>query len=157
MSRSFVRRVIDNRRSGSRLNRLGKRTAVLSRALENLETRQMLAAGLYGTYYEAPGNNNYNRDVVIASNPVGSRTDPIIDFIANGAGGNQDPNGGGAFNGANGANQRIAGTGLADDQFFTARWEGQFVAPVASNYTFFTRSDDGVRLQVNGVTAINQW
>ncbi|HEY7115278.1 MAG TPA: PA14 domain-containing protein, partial [Tepidisphaeraceae bacterium] len=130
---------------------------MLAQAVEALEGRQLLAAGLHGIYFEAPNNLNYDRDKVIASTPVGSRNDPIIDFIAPGGAANQDPLGGGAFNGANGANQRIAGTGLADDQFFTGRWEGTITPDVSGNYTFYTRSDDGVRLQVNGKTLINRW
>ena len=41
--------------------------------------------------------------------------------------------------------------GLADDQQFTARWEGTLTVPTdgvpgVENFTFFTRSDDGIRL-----------
>jgi len=40
---------------------------------------------------------------------------------------------------------------------FSVRWEGQVSAPVAGPYTFYTLSDDGVRLWVNGVQLINNW
>ena len=162
MSRTHSRRVASGHRSVSLRKGRGRtiRSAVAN-AIEGLEQRWMLD-GLQGTYYEAPGNIGYDRNVVIYSNRTGARVDPIINFIAAGAAANQDPLGGGAFNGANGANQRIAGTGLADDQFFTGRWEGTVTVPgtvggPADNVTFFTRSDDGVRLWVNGNLVVNQW
>jgi Alpha-L-arabinofuranosidase len=40
---------------------------------------------------------------------------------------------------------------------FSARWEGQVEAPKAGAYTFYTRSDDGVRLWVNGQLLIDNW
>src|SRR5205814_5590868 len=40
---------------------------------------------------------------------------------------------------------------------FSARWTG-FVQPQYSQtYTFYTTSDDGVRLWVNGIQIINNW
>jgi len=40
---------------------------------------------------------------------------------------------------------------------FQVRWRGWIVAPQSAYYTLSTRSDDGVRLFVDGVTLINQW
>ena len=40
---------------------------------------------------------------------------------------------------------------------FSARWTGQIEAPFSGTYTFYTVSDDGVRLWVNNVQVINQW
>ena len=40
---------------------------------------------------------------------------------------------------------------------FSVRWSGQFLAPATAAYTFYTRSDDGVRLHLNGQTVINNW
>ena len=40
---------------------------------------------------------------------------------------------------------------------WSARWTGQLVPPVSGLYTFFTRSDDGVRLWVNGQQLVNNW
>ncbi|MDP1698131.1 MAG: PA14 domain-containing protein [Xanthomonadaceae bacterium] len=40
---------------------------------------------------------------------------------------------------------------------FAVRWEGFVEAPVTGNYTFWTQSDDGVRLWVNGNQVINNW
>jgi hypothetical protein len=47
-------------------------------------------------------------------------------------------------------------TGVGNDNF-SARWSG-FVQPdVTGDYVFVTRSDDGVRLWVDGVLVIDQW
>jgi hypothetical protein len=40
---------------------------------------------------------------------------------------------------------------------FAVRWEGFVEAPVTGNYTFWTQSDDGVRLWVNGNLVIDNW
>lgn len=48
----------------------------------------------------------------------------------------------------------VAGIG-ADN--FSVRWEGFVTPPVSGNYTFRTRSDDGVRLYVDGNLVINNW
>ncbi len=40
---------------------------------------------------------------------------------------------------------------------FSARWTGQVQPEYSEQYTFITRSDDGVRLWVNGERIINNW
>src|SRR5262249_16152575 len=40
---------------------------------------------------------------------------------------------------------------------FSARWTGQVQAQFTETYTFYTVSDDGVRLWVNGVQFVNNW
>ena len=40
---------------------------------------------------------------------------------------------------------------------FSARWTGQVVARYSETYTFYTLSDDGVRLWVNGTLLIDNW
>jgi len=40
---------------------------------------------------------------------------------------------------------------------YSVRWSGKMEAPVAGAYTFFTRSDDGVRLWIDGKLLINHW
>ncbi len=40
---------------------------------------------------------------------------------------------------------------------FLARWTGSIRAPITDTYTFFTRSDDGVRLWVNNKLLIDKW
>jgi|GEM_PF-3155984 len=40
---------------------------------------------------------------------------------------------------------------------YSARWEGQVEAPSTGTFTFYTRTDDGVRLWVNDVLVIDKW
>jgi len=47
-------------------------------------------------------------------------------------------------------------TGVAAD-YFTARWAGQVQALGTDSYTFYTVTDDGVRLWVNGTLLIDNW
>jgi glucose/arabinose dehydrogenase len=46
--------------------------------------------------------------------------------------------------------------GIAPDTF-SARWVGTVQPPTSGTYTFYTESDDGVRLWVNGVQLVNNW
>ncbi len=64
-----------------------------------------------------------------------TRTDARIDF--NWGGGGPIPN-------------------WRSDQF-SVRWVGKLVPPKSGNYKFFTLSDDGVRLWVNGQKIIDKW
>jgi hypothetical protein len=53
------------------------------------------------------------------------------------------------------------GTGSPDPTIaadtFSARWTGQILAEKSETYTFYTQSDDGVRLWVNGQKLIDNW
>ena len=53
------------------------------------------------------------------------------------------------------------GTGSPDPRIandsFSVRWTGEIEARFSERYTFTTRSDDGVRLYVNGQLLIDQW
>ena len=40
---------------------------------------------------------------------------------------------------------------------FSVRWEGQVKIDESSKYTFYTISDDGVRLFIDGKNIINNW
>jgi glucose/arabinose dehydrogenase len=40
---------------------------------------------------------------------------------------------------------------------FSVRWTGQVEAPATGTYTFYTQSDDGVRLWVNNQAIVNNW
>ena len=40
---------------------------------------------------------------------------------------------------------------------FSARWTGQVEAQFTGTYTFYTQSDDGIRLWVNGQQLVNNW
>lgn len=40
---------------------------------------------------------------------------------------------------------------------FSVRWTGEVMAPTTGTYNFYTESDDGVRVWVNGQEIINNW
>jgi hypothetical protein len=44
-----------------------------------------------------------------------------------------------------------------DSDFFTTRWLGEIEPPLTGTYTFFTESDDGVRLWVNDQLIVDKW
>ena len=44
-----------------------------------------------------------------------------------------------------------------DPETFSARWSGLLEAPYSGTYTFYTNSDDGVRLWVNNQKLIDNW
>ncbi len=47
-------------------------------------------------------------------------------------------------------------SGILSDTF-SARWTGRVQAPYSEAFTFYTRSDDGVRLWINNQQVINNW
>lgn len=53
-----------------------------------------------------------------------------------------------------GGGSPVAGIGT---NHFSVRWIGEITIPASGDWTFTTRTDDGVRLWVNGVQLINQW
>jgi uncharacterized repeat protein (TIGR03806 family) len=85
-------------------------------------------AGLKGEYFA-------NQNKTFTGTPTLTRTDSTVDF--NWGGGSPDP-------------------GIAIDTF-TVRWTGQVQAPASETFTFFTTTDDGVRLWVNNVLLIDKW
>ncbi|WP_461632726.1 choice-of-anchor L domain-containing protein [Labilibaculum euxinus] len=48
-------------------------------------------------------------------------------------------------------------TALLGNDNFSIRYSGSFVIPEAGDYTFYTNSDDGVRLVIDGSNVINNW
>lgn len=56
------------------------------------------------------------------------------------------------FNWGNGAPT----TGVPKDNF-SARWSGQVEAPVSGQYTFYTVSDAGIRVWINGQLVVDDW
>ncbi|MFN5328766.1 MAG: MBG domain-containing protein, partial [Planctomycetota bacterium] len=48
-------------------------------------------------------------------------------------------------------------TGLGVNDRFSVRWTGSVLPQYTQTYTFTTRTDDGVRLWVNGILLINRW
>jgi len=84
-------------------------------------------SGLLGSYYA---------NMTLSGTPAGTRIDGPVDFDwANGAPG-------------------VAGIG-ADN--FSVRWTGFVTPSVSGSYTFRTRSDDGVRLYLDGALIIDNW
>ena len=65
-----------------------------------------------------------------------TRTDPQLDF---------------AWAGAASPDASI------DGESFSARWSGHVTPQHSEEYTFYTRSDEGVRLWVNGELLVDQW
>lgn len=53
------------------------------------------------------------------------------------------------------------GQGTPDNQvppdFFSVRWAGRILAPTTDTYTFYTTTDDGVRLWINNTLLIDKW
>ena len=45
---------------------------------------------------------------------------------------------------------------IASDHF-SARWTGKVTAPTDGNYTFYTHSDDGIRVWIDGKPVIDDW
>jgi hypothetical protein len=84
--------------------------------------------GLLGLYYNTTSRTFTNSPTLV-------RTDPKVDFNW----GTGSPS-----NGING-------------DFFTVRWIGEIEPPLSGNYTFFTESDDGVRLWVNDNLLVDKW
>ncbi|WP_197092820.1 choice-of-anchor L domain-containing protein [Labilibaculum euxinus] len=48
-------------------------------------------------------------------------------------------------------------TALLGNDNFSIRYSGSFVVPEAGDYTFYTNSDDGVRLVIDGSNVIDNW
>lgn len=48
------------------------------------------------------------------------------------------------------------GTGVTSDNF-SVRWSGEIAIPADGAYRFATRTDDGVRLYIDGIRIINDW
>jgi hypothetical protein len=76
----------------------------------------------------------YFNNVTLTGTPLFTRCEPAINY-----------------NWGNGG----PGNGIPTDNF-SVRWTGRFTFPAGSR-TFTTRSDDGVRLWVDGVQLINNW
>lgn len=86
--------------------------------------------GLQGTYWTWSTNDN-----PFVGPPTLSRVDPVV-----------------SFNWGNGSPD----ASISAD-YFTARWYGQVQALGTDTYYFVTRSDDGVRLWINGQLLIDKW
>jgi hypothetical protein len=98
-------------------------------ALESLEQRVVLDAGLVGEYF-----NDTNLTQLAST-----RVDPTIDFLEVDWG-NAPP-----------------GTGVAADDSYSERWTGQVKIDTTGSWTFSTISNDGVRLWINDQLIIDNW
>jgi len=87
--------------------------------------------GLLARFYAYLGDETTNT----WSNLVYTRIDPVVDFTWNGA----SPAPG------------VPGTE------FRVQWSGKVSPPYPGDYMFYTMSDDGVRLFIDGVQVINHW
>jgi len=86
------------------------------------------AEGLLGEYYRGSAGNPWQELIL-------ERIDPTVNF--NWAGASPDAS--------------IPADG------FTVRWTGTITVPASAAYTFYTVTDDGVRLWVNGEQIIDNW
>ncbi|MBN1804455.1 MAG: hypothetical protein JW837_04330 [Sedimentisphaerales bacterium] len=86
------------------------------------------AEGLQAEYYHGTSSNPW-RDLIL------ERIDPTVDF--NWGTGSPDPS--------------------INVDGFTVRWTGMVEVPASATYTFYTQTDDGVRLWVGGQPIINNW
>lgn len=79
---------------------------------------------------------SYFDNATLAGRPAARQTDASVDF-----------------NWASGGPSALAGR--SDN--FSVRWSGNVVVPTAGSYTFSTAADEGTRLTIDGVQAINNW
>ena len=54
-------------------------------------------------------------------------------------------------------NSQTVGIHGSNLDYFTVRWTGYVSSPETGIHTFYTRSDDGVRLQIGGMSVIDEW
>jgi hypothetical protein len=92
-------------------------------------------SGLSGFYYNNPSYTNTTPPDPFAGSPALSRVDPTINF------------------------DWLEGTPASPvtTDYFAVRWLGQVEPLGAGDYTFYTTTDDGVRLWVGGQLVIDQW
>jgi hypothetical protein len=104
-------------------------------------TTAKVGGGVRGDYYNwndpsFVGGGGNPGPVQAWTNLVLTRTDPEISFNW-GDPGSPDP--------------------LVNDDLFSARWTGEVEAAYTETYTFYTRSDDGARLWIDGEQLVDAW
>ena len=89
--------------------------------------------GLQGTYYKG---------IQLSGTPLLTRIDPSINFDLR-----------------YGKQPQVLSPapGIVPEDMFSVRWTGQVQPLYSETYTFYTLSDDGVRLWVNGTQLVNNW
>ncbi len=90
--------------------------------------QQAAKSGLAGEYWITQAAGNFTERVL-------SRIDPNVEFQW--SGGSPDPS-------------------IPNDNF-TVRWTGTITAPASGSYTFWTTTDDGVRLWIGDALLIDKW
>lgn len=93
--------------------------------------------GLLGSYYDYPGPWNATTNDNVFATLFGQRIDSQV-----------------YFNWSTGTNN------LGQVAYFGIRWTGRIYIPTTGSYTFYTQTDDGVRLwidDINGSPLINNW
>ena len=86
------------------------------------------AEGLLGEYHHGTSGDPW-RELIL------ERIDPTVDF--NWGSASPDPS--------------------VNPDGFTVRWTGMITVPASATYTFYTMTDDGIRLWVNGEQIIDNW
>jgi len=116
-------------------NYLGSKVRVLY-AVENPPLEEIFAKQVFVTAPGGPGGltGEYFKNQDLSGKPALSRVDPVIKFRSE--------------------NRNFAPDNVEQ---FSALWRGYFVSPSTGYYTFYTSSDDGVRLYVDGKRVINNW
>lgn len=89
--------------------------------------------GWYAQYYKDASGTSH-----LVEPPLGTRTDATINFN----------------DGTGWPNTLIPGAGT---DLVSVRWSAQLLVPSTSTYNFYTNSDDGVRLYINGQAVISNW
>ena len=84
--------------------------------------------GLLGEYYHGSAGDPW-RELVL------ERVDPTVDFDWDS--GSPDPS--------------------INPDGFTVRWTGMLTVPSSATYTFYTLTDDGIRLWIGGQQIIDNW
>lgn len=92
------------------------------------------SSGLYGEYFN--GNSSSYAQIPVAWTPNATRIDPGINF--------------------NFGSGVVGPAGMNSDNV-SVRWTGLVVPPATESYTFYPKTDDGVRLWINGVLVVNAW
>ncbi len=95
--------------------------------------------GLTGSYYNNTSTTiaaGYSANLFLPANLKALRTDATVDFNFSTAG--------------------VLPTGV-NTTYFTVRWQGQVQPQYSETYYFVTKTDDGVKLWVNGQLIVDKW
>jgi len=96
-------------------------------AVTGIVTPPGQGSGLQGVYYNGRA---------LSGTPLLTRIDPVINFDLSWA---------------------SPAPGTVPQDNYSVRWSGQVQAQYSETYTFYTTSDDGIRLWVNGVQLVDNW